>query len=636
MRTRPIAPAQIEWGDDGVPRAPQFGDLYHARIGALEQARQVFIAGNRLPERWVGRDDFVIAETGFGLGNNFLATWDAWRRSAAGGGRRLHYVGIDLHPPTRADLQRAHMNSELAPLAMQLLAAWPPLVPGLHAIDLDGGSLQLTLAFGDAEALLPQLVFRADAFYLDGFAPPRNPAMWSRRLLKALARRAAPGATAATWSVARELRDGLVEAGFEVERVAGPGEKREVLRAVHAPRHSVARVGAEPPPRRQAVVVGAGLAGASAAAALARLGFDVRVLEGAAAPAGAASGNPAGLFHGTVHADDGPYARLFRAAALQVHREIAALQMERPLPCGLDGVIRIEPDTALGDLQARLSRLGLPADYVVALDAAAAGEQAGVTLSSGAWRYRQAGWVAPGALVERLLEDPRIALRTASEVAAIVRRDGDWACLDAAGSVLAQAPALVLAHAQGVEPLLRRAGIAAWPMRSNRGQLSVVSASHGLRLPVAGAGYAIPIDASTLVCGATQDDSEDREVRERDHRENIDRLRQLTGIRATADPRAWTGRVGQRLLCDDRLPVAGRVADATVPVGPSTQVRHLPRVPGLHVLAALGGRGITLAPLLGRLVAAQIAGTPLPLEQDLADAVDPGRWRVRAARRGGG
>jgi tRNA 5-methylaminomethyl-2-thiouridine biosynthesis bifunctional protein len=160
------------------------------------------------------------------------------------------------------------------------------------------------------------------------------------------------------------------------------------------------------------------------------------------------------------------------------------------------------------------------------------------------------------------------------------------------------------------------------------------------RLPVAGDGYAIALDNGSLLCGATRD--EDRpaelgpstELREADHHQNLSRLERLTGIVAPADPSLWSGRSGWRLQTADRLPIAGAVPLAHMPQGQRMdQVRMLPRERGLFVLTALGARGLTLAPLLGRLIAAQATGLPWPLEQDLADAVDPARWLVREARR---
>ncbi len=636
MTLGPLRPAHIAWADDGTPTAPDFGDVYHGPIGAAAQAHHVFLAGNGLPARWAGRTDFCIAETGFGLGNNFLATWAAWRADPQRP-QRLHYLAIEAHPPRAADLQRAHAGSEQPALAAALQAAWPPLLPGLHRIDLDGGAVQLLLAWGDVAPLLPQLVFGADAFYLDGFAPDRNPAMWQRRVLQALGRRARPGATAATWSVARELRDGLTTAGFSCQRLPGIGGKRKVLQARFEPRTRFsAALPSAAASQRQAVIVGAGLAGACAAAALARQGYAVTVLDRAPTPAAGSSGNRGGLFHATVHADDGPHARLLRAGALHTARWLAAAD-PAVLPHSSTGLLRLETQRSLAAMQALTAAQGLPADQVQALSALDASAHAGVPLPAPAWFYPGAGWASPAALVLHALATPGVRFIGGAAVAKLHREGDIWHCLDAQGRCLAQAPQLVLAAAEQVNPLLASLGHTTLPWQRTRGQVSGFAATNltqQLRLPVAGDGYALPLPDG-LLCGATQDDDDDDPaVRDADHRHNFERLQRLTGLQPPADRHQWWGRVGWRVQTADRLPVAGPLPRAPQPGdAPCDQVRRLPREPGLHLLCALGGRGLTLAPLLADVVAAYIAGAPVPLEQSLLDSIDPGRWQVRAVRR---
>ena len=190
----PIHPAPLQFDADGTPYSEAFGDVYHSADGGLGQARHVFLAGNGLPERWHGRERFVVLETGFGLGLNFLATWAAWRNDPARS-RTLHYVSCELHPFRGEDLARLHVRwPELAPLADELRANWPPLAAGMHRLNLGGGRVFLTLYFGDVRAGLEQIDACADAIYLDGFSPAKNPDMWAAKVFYLLSRRAAPGA----------------------------------------------------------------------------------------------------------------------------------------------------------------------------------------------------------------------------------------------------------------------------------------------------------------------------------------------------------------------------------------------------------------------------------------------------------
>ena len=148
MKTAAIVPAEVDFDQHDAPYSPLFGDLYHARAGALAQARHVFLGGNGLPQRWQGRASFVILETGFGLGSNFLATWDAWRADPQRC-ERLSFISIEKHPLRREDLARAHSASPLATQAAELIASWPPLTPDLHQLEFEGGRVRLLLCLGD-------------------------------------------------------------------------------------------------------------------------------------------------------------------------------------------------------------------------------------------------------------------------------------------------------------------------------------------------------------------------------------------------------------------------------------------------------------------------------------------------------
>ncbi|MFN4148618.1 MAG: tRNA (5-methylaminomethyl-2-thiouridine)(34)-methyltransferase MnmD, partial [Rhodocyclaceae bacterium] len=232
MRPPPIIPAELCFDGNGTPFSASFGDVYHSASGGLEQARHVFLAGNGLlgsDSRWRNRSQFAILETGFGMGLDFLATWQAWRddpRRPA----RLHYFAIELHPFRSADLARLHENyPELAPLAAQLRLRWPSLIPGFHRLHFEGGAVTLTLVLGDARQVLHDIAAQFDAFYLDGFSPAKNPEMWSAEVCEGLAWLAKPDATLATWTVAGDVRRKLSAAGFTLERRPGFGAKREML-----------------------------------------------------------------------------------------------------------------------------------------------------------------------------------------------------------------------------------------------------------------------------------------------------------------------------------------------------------------------------------------------------------------------
>ena len=674
MKLEPIVPAEVDFSDPLSPYSPAFGDRYHAAYGAFEQAAHVFLGGSGLPARWQGREAFTVLETGFGLGNNFLATWAAWRadpqRSA-----RLRFVSIEKHPLRAADLRRALAGSREAELAAQLCDAWPPLTPDLHLLPFEDGQVELMLVLGDAATRLREIVASVDAFFLDGFAPDRNPQMWSPDIFKALPRLAAPGATAATWSAARAVRDGLQQAGFAWRAADGIGGKRHITLADFAPRaplrKPVARTGTRGV--KTVAVVGGGLAGAACARSLAREGLRCTVFDSLPEPAGAASGNAAGLFHGVFHPDDGPHARAHRAAALAAARAYAQA-MAAGVPGQQEGLLRLTPEHAdPAPLEELLARSGLPPEYLQAWRADQV--QAARGPACAAWFYPAGGWIAPAELVRRWLQG--IEWRGGSGVASLQRRDDAWQLFDAAGDLLATADAVVLANAADATTLWSRAtdtsaralaADAAWiaPLAVTRGQVSILGAgTPGLRaprLPIAGAGYALTLADGAVMCGATTaPDDPDTDVRLADHAHNLRQLAAITGTRlqASAPERVATvddvdderlaaalvargllhGRVGWRATAADRLPLIG-----AVPLQPADdhalpdQPRHWPRVPGLFVASGFGSRGLTWAPLAGRLIASWIADAPYPLPAELVDALDPARFatrRVRASRRPG-
>ncbi len=661
MRTSPIVAGRIERDVDGLPRSPDFGDLYHPRQGALAQARHVFLGGSELPARWSGRERFVILETGFGLGNNFLAAWHAWRGDPECCDR-LHFISIEARPLERRDLAAVARDDALAPLARQLTENWPSLTCNLHRLSFEAGRVQLLLAFGDVRDWLPQIVAGVDAFFLDGFAPARNPQMWEPRLFKAMARLAAPGATAATWSVARSVRDGLAAAGFEVRIQPGTGGKREITTARFAPRF-VPR----PSPRRAAsasfpapgiadgdrmpiAIVGGGLAGCAAARALAGQGRSSILFERHAEFAREGSGNAAGIYHGIVHRHDGHHARFHRAAAFEAQRAVAAAIAGHGVRGSAAGLLRLEPSGAgLARMRDAIDGLGLPADYVRAVSTEEASALAGLVVTAPAWHFPGGGWVEPRGLARAFVEiaGERVAIRCETEVAAIRRIGEQWHLLDAAGGLLAVAGNVVLANAGAAMRLLDYGSA---PLVRSRGQVSGSRAVGWLagasaRLPIAGSGYLLPpLDGTTWFGATSHEDDDDPEIRDADHRVNVERVSGLLAEPPPIDIDALCGRVGFRWSSADRLPLIGAVplsdigerlgqgvAAATSPR--PDQPRFAPRAPGLFVFAGLGSRGIAGSALGGEVLASCITGAPVPLEADLLDAVDPARFASRAFRR---
>jgi tRNA U34 5-methylaminomethyl-2-thiouridine-forming methyltransferase MnmC len=239
------SPAQqtLDWHDGDMPYSHEFGDHFYCRTDGRLECGHVFLAGNGLPQRWQdmaspagdkAKTSFRIGELGFGTGLNFCETWRQWKLSRRAG-TRLHFTSFELFPMKRDEIDRAlarwpEINAERA----ALVAAWPDEPAGHVVINADECT-RLTVACGPALEGVRAADADFDAWFLDGFAPSRNPDMWSPELMQALFDKTKPGGTFGTYAAAGFVRRNLGAAGFAVERRPGFAGKREMLCGVKAP-----------------------------------------------------------------------------------------------------------------------------------------------------------------------------------------------------------------------------------------------------------------------------------------------------------------------------------------------------------------------------------------------------------------
>ena len=417
-----------------------------------------------------------------------------------------------------------------------------------------------------------------------------------------------------------------------------------VIRATFAPRFLPKRAAGRPrtahSSARHAVIVGAGLAGSSAACALAQQGWTSTVLDRRASAAQEASGNPGGLFHGVIHAQDGTHARFNRAASLEAAKAIRRAIADHGVAGAASGLLRLESALGLSAMQAVLDRCDLPSTYAQAISAAAASRLSGLHLAQAAWHYLEGGWVQPAGLVRSFFErsGARSQLRTHCAVDRLQHVNGAWQLLNEQGEVLEQADVVVLANANEAAPLLRLLSpYTLASVQEVRGQISQLpSNTAGLpntRLPLTGAGYQLPSHLGNTLFGATSHDGDaDASVRASDHASNLKQLAVLTQTPPLLDLdiTQLQGRTAWRCVAPDRLPVIGGVPLEADPL--IDQPRLIPRWPGLFAYTALGSRGITWSALGGQILAAWVTGCPTPVEASLLDAVDPARFAARRAR----
>lgn len=629
----PIEPGRLAGDASGRLLSPDFGDVYRSAAGALAEAETVFVGGARLRERWTERASFTLLELGFGIGANFFATLAAWRgdpRRPA----RLDFVSVEAHPLSAADLDEALGRIGVARAdAQRLLAQWPLPLPGLHQAFFDDGRVVLTLAFGDAAAIVPRLALAADAFYLDGFAPSRNPAMWSPALMKQLARRARPGATVASYSVAGSVRRALAQAGFETSEAPGFGGKRGRLVGRYAPAW---RTWPAPQPApvlasRTALVVGAGIAGAAVARGFADAGWEVAVAEVAPAPANGGSAQPRLALHPHISPDDNRLARLSRAA----------LGMGRSAPLAERGEAatpgRLEPavDPSHAERQREmLGRIGFPPAFARWVDGEEASDIAGLALPLGGIHMPRAGAIDPLAQCTDRLRHPAIEVRYGCRVATLVPAAGGWHARDPAGDAIGDFGLVVLACPDSVIDLGRLRSIG---LLRTRGQSSRVRSPllERLRCVIGGDAYACPLPGGETLVGSTFTEGDRLDPDPGDDDSNLRRLARTLRLPVPElEARVIGAGVGFRFSPRDRMPLLGWAPDDAAALARRDDLLRnarlaLPRVPGLMLATGFGSRGALWSALAARLLPALADGHPLPIESDLASSIDPARFLRR-------
>ncbi|MGY6628412.1 MAG: FAD-dependent 5-carboxymethylaminomethyl-2-thiouridine(34) oxidoreductase MnmC [Oceanicaulis sp.] len=613
--------AQLDWPSG--PLARDHGDMYFQPEDGLAEARAVFLSGAGYPERFHGGVN-LVGELGFGTGLNFLALWDSFRRHAPAGAR-LHMVSVEGFPLLRADAGRAlAMFSELALLAETLLDAWPSPHCGPHRRVFDGGRVCLTVHHDAVVHALDQMDFAADSWFLDGFAPAKNPDMWGQDVLARMARLCAPGARAATFTVAGAVRRGLAEAGFEVAKRPGFGRKRERLEAVYGgpPRTPPAGPFAPAPQiDGHVAIIGGGIAAASLADAFAGRGRQVSVFAEGGWGAGA-SGAPLGLLTPRLEAADRPHNRALLAAfdfAVQRYRQAGAFEGSGVLRLGEGG---------------RLQRLADALDDDFAwLEAGAAGCATGWD-APGLFMAR-AGTFEPARLLAALggaaqMRDTRVdALEAGADGVRLIGSDG---------AALGAFAAVILAGGAAGRYLMANS----LPLEATAGQVGVFESDLAPVSAAAWGGYAAAM-AGGLMLGATHDKGDDPGDPSRAEAS----LRVLAqegpaGLAQALGPvRARWG--GVRAAAADRLPVIGPLPDQTFlrVWGRHAQSRAaaLPAPgaglsPRIFTLTGFGARGFAHAPLLAEALTSLMCGEPAPLERAALETLHPARFAWRALKRG--
>lgn len=659
-----------------VPFSQQFQDHYYCRDNGLEESRFVFLQHNRLRERWAALPDkpgecFTLGETGFGTGLNFLAAWALWRsfgfRHAC-----LHYVSVEKYPLSVATLQRAHLAwPELAALSQQLCETLPLAYPGIHRRHFPSDRLVLTLLQGDASTCFEQLDARVDAWFLDGFSPECNPDLWSPRLFGALARLSHADTTLASFTCAGQVRRDLQEAGFDVHKTAGYGQKRDMCAGRHKaaaatdesrllPMQQAPWFRHEKPANRprSVVVIGAGLAGCAMAWSLAQRGLQVTVLDQASRIASEASGNPIGLTFVRLTTHDSPQNRYYLNAYLHALGLIRQVFTNAGITEGehwrLNGILRVfddaeeqaEIEAFLQTPQADLVATRFTPTQLTAL--------AGFPVDRAGLYQPGSGWLNPATLCRALLAHPAIRVQLASPVQSLTREqawhDQGWdghAWQVHTPTHTLSADAVVIANSMAAAEFAQTRHLTLRTVRGQITRLSPNDASRCLQHAINYSGYLTPAWQGMHTVGATfHPKRHDREESREDHAENITRLRNaLPGFPAlpASDDGDFSGRVAFRTGTPDYLPYAGPLpdldayrADYREGLGKGQMKRLYPPGtlhPQLYVSAGHGSRGITSSLLAAEVVCHWMLDEPAPVDRDILEALHPARFVIRQLKR---
>lgn len=570
----------LVFGPDDVVRSATFDDVYYSVENGLAETTAVFLGGNNLPARWQHGGQFTIGETGFGTGLNFLAAWKMFEDTAPPDAR-LDVVSCERFPIAPDDLARA-----LAPWAAhvgadrvaRLLAVYPPRIPGFHRRWITP-RVTLTLIFDDAVRAYSQLDGVIDAWFLDGFSPAKNDAMWNDALYAHIARSSRQGTTCASFTAAGHVRRGLDKAGFTVSRVDGFGHKRHRITGVFngKPKENKA-------PPKTVHIVGAGLGGAALAHCFARRGIAPVIFEKNSVPASGASGNALGLVNPKIEAADNPRTDMGQSAfSFATH----ILSDTHHCDARQTGALHIGFNADKNDrLQKIYARSGWLHPHMRWISASHTENICGLTVPYDGLFYADAMTVKTSAFVTELLHRHETRYGALYDL-----MHHDIPVIYACGDAL-----------RGMFPAL--------PLQPVRGQITYIRAPRTLTCPVMFGHYVAPTTDGLWSLGASfQQNHDSTTPNHDDDTDNMRAVEHMLGLTFRTSPvSSWAG---VRTASRDRYPVIGHMRD------------------NVYVSGAFGSHGIQFALLAAEILASRMTGAVLPVGLDALGVLDVGRFGRR-------
>lgn len=619
--------ANLDW-DAHAPRSIFFDDIYFASDGPAE-TDHVFLKGNDLASRFTKARNFTIGELGFGTGLNFLAAWNLWQRTPKLEGAHLTFFSIEKFPLSSGDLDKATAAwPQFQPLAKDLIAALPPITAGFHHLPI-AEDVTLILGYSDIVDALTNFSGTVDAWFLDGFAPSKNPEMWQDHIFLKMASHATQDTTFATFTVAGKVRRGLEAAGFAIERRPGFGRKREMLAGKKA---TAAKPDAHPfpwysfnkttkqNPGASIAIIGGGIAGTSLAQAVRKIGLTPTIIDPDGIAAGA-SGNPAGLIMPRLDLGDTAPAQFFKAAYLHT---VGFLKEEDHAffnQCGVTLKATNEDDK---NRQSKIFESNLlPNDWITKNDLGLF--------------FPQSGVIDPAAYCRSLAGETEVVLASCEKLSQnngaidIVFGDGLSRTFDAA----------IIANACAAKKLSPARTL---PVSGIAGQLDFFPNMPGIPDAIAAGPYIAPAPKGGLIAGATYERIEPDQLPSTSREASLENIQAAKTLMPELDltNEETKPRTGIRAQTPDRMPIVGPLPDWEaygadydgLRAGKQKIYAAARYQPNLWVLNGLGSRGLVTAPYCALLIASMIAGRPIPAPRPVLDAIHPGRFFIRALKRG--
>lgn len=666
-----LQPADLDWQEDGAPFSTQYGDVYFSRSGGLAETAHVFLDGNNLKQRWLELDQlgfpgvFTITELGFGTGLNFLSCWRLWQQTGCKN-LRLHFISCEKHPMSHDAMTRALQQwPELEHVSADLLAQYPDHTPGYHRLRFtnktnDQHNVVLDLYYGDALTMLRQQsnpFSRSDAWFLDGFSPALNPELWSEELLQTITSRCNSGSTLSSYSVTGRVVRTLKSLGFVVEKQKGFGSKRQMLFArfdSHAAATSHQKLkhvsGSEPallPRQRTAIVIGAGLAGATVARSLAERGVQVTVLDQADRVAAGASGNSQAIVQLRLNKQLDDHCRF------HIHSYLYALRFYQQLGahasngfcwhgCGVLTLNSAYTNTrAAADSQTLSETYAhYPETLLTAVNAVQAQSITGLTFNEDGLWQPAGGWMNPRLCCECCLHHTMIRIETGTRALSLEQTSDGWKVHS--NKKTFEADFVVVANSYAAREFEQTALYPVSPLRGQVSQIQKNPDSEKLTQVICSQRYLAPADKDGQHCiGASYvKNSTDTGINQQEHIENLQKLGTLAGLMSFDTSSSIAGRAGIRGASQDYTPIAGQVPDPDLPEWRYGGAQHqfvendeVNRLPGLYINSGHGSHGTVSCPIIAEHIAALICGEASPLPQALADVIDPVRFVHRQQRR---